>query len=186
MESLCLRILLVHTIDCRLLDLVLQFPENVVPILQQILPSLDTFARIGQPFSPHLHHVLQIFLPLLLVDVIFTLLNYEVLNAFVTFQNLLEHDVVLILDRVNVLGQEFGDMFHAQISDKFAIVAKFFPVIISARIVQIYLTAEHIGVIYVISNFLKTAVRHLTLILLHDNFLDILREGAIFDGPMIF
>ena len=78
-------ILLVHTIYGGLLDLVLQFSENVVPILQQILPGLDTFARIGQSFSPHLHHVLQIFLPFLLVDVIFALFNYEVLNAFVTF-----------------------------------------------------------------------------------------------------
>ena len=89
---------------------------------------------------------------------------------------MLEHYVVFILDCVDVLGQKLGEMLHAQISDQLAIVAKFFPIIITTRIVQIDLASEHVGVINMISHFLKTAVRYLTLVLLHDHFLDILRK----------
>lgn len=141
MQHLRLSILLIHASDCRSLNFVLQFSENVVSILQQILPSLYWFALIWQTFAPHLHHVVQILLPLLLVYVIFALLNNKVLNALIALQNLLKHDIVLVLDRVDVLGQEFGDVFHAQVRHQLAILAKLFPIVIACTIVQIDLTA---------------------------------------------
>ena len=97
------------------------------------------------------------------------MLHDHVAHTFLTLEDLLEQNVILILDPICVRGQVLGQLLHGEIYSLRIVVTKFLlqtllelelVIVETTRVVLLDLTCEYIAKIHVVADFLDRGERY--------------------------